>query len=91
LIVDSCQLTLFLLVNPGSPLYQALPGNADLEALPRLSSVSCEAEPRDTHSQAEPGNEKGSAWEREKNEKKNRFVVRTLVLLKLEELGKNKR
>ena len=35
---------------------QAEPGNAYLKALPRLRIQ--EAEPRDIHSQAEPGNDK---------------------------------
>ncbi len=38
---------------------QALPGNADPEALPRLQwrAAKCEAEPLDIGSQAEPGNQ----------------------------------
>ena len=35
--------------------YQALPGNADPEALPPISIKACEAEPLDIGSQAEPG------------------------------------
>ncbi len=40
-----------------STRYQALPGNADREALPPILFNTCEAEPLDMGSQAEPGNQ----------------------------------
>jgi hypothetical protein len=44
-------------VRLGITRYQALPGNADQEALPRIFMEANEAEPLDIGTQAEPGNQ----------------------------------
>jgi hypothetical protein len=52
--------------------------------------VSREAEPRDTHSQAEPGNEKNEKTRKSEKKREKQVFSRDFSPEKLEELGKNK-